>query len=156
MTEKSEFVAILHAWAEVFMRRSMRDMIQFAKSSGVSIAQLNTLMYLSHHNRCGVSGIGDHLGVTNAAASQMIERLVQQGFLERSEDPQDRRSKQISLTEKGRKLIEDGIETRRRWMEDLATALGYEEQELITQALVLLTRAARKLEPIATTQEAQF
>lgn len=153
MTEKSKFVAVLRTWADVFMHRSMRDIIQFAKSSGLSIAQLNTLMYLSHLGRCGVSGIGDHLGVTNAAASQMIERLVQQGFLERTEDPEDRRSKQISLTEKGRKLIEGGIDSRHRWMEDLTTTLSIEEQELIIQALVLLTRAVRELEPLISAQE---
>ncbi len=153
MTEKSKFGEILHAWADVFMHRSMRDMIQFAKSSGVSIAQLNTLMYLSHHGRCGVSGIGNHLGVTNAAASQMIERLVQQGYLERSEDPQDRRSRQITLSEQGRKLIREGIDARHQWMEELATKFSLEEQKQIMDALILLTRAASSLEPITSLEE---
>ena len=109
--------------------------------------QLSTLMRLYHQGACGVSDIGSHLGVTNAAASQMIDRLVLQGLLERSEDPNDRRGKQIQVTPKGRKLIEDGIEARRLWMEELTTELTSDEQQLITHALILLTQAALRLEP---------
>ena len=146
MSSSLQFTAVLHDWAEVFMRRSMRDLMQFSRESGMSMVQLSTLMHLSHQGACGVSDIGNHLGVTNAAASQMIDRLVQQGLLERSEDPLDRRGKQIWVTAKGRQLIEAGIEARTNWMEDLTTALTPEEQALIIRALVLLTQAARHLD----------
>jgi len=46
------------------------------------------------------------------AAGQMVERLVQQGFLERTEDPYDRRTKQLTLTAKGRALAQKSIEAR--------------------------------------------
>jgi DNA-binding MarR family transcriptional regulator len=128
------------------MRRSMHDLVQFTRDSGMSMTQLSTLMHLSHQGACGVSDIGNHLGVTSAAASQMIDRLVQQGFLERSEDPLDRRVKQIRVTPQGRQLIDAGIEARRRWMEDLTTALTPEEQALIVRALGVLTQIARHLE----------
>jgi DNA-binding MarR family transcriptional regulator len=154
MSDSDRFTALLHSWAEVFMRRSMHDFVKFSKDSGVSMPQLSTLMRLYHQGACGVSDIGSHLGVTNAAASQMIDRLVQQGLLERSEDPKDRRGKHIQVTPKGRQLIEDGIEARRRWMEELTTELTAEEQVLIVHALILLTRAARQLEPGVPTADA--
>lgn len=156
MLETNQFTSVLHAWVEVFMRRSMRDLLQFAKNSGVSMPQLNTLMYLSHHGSCGVSGIGNHLGVTSAAASQMIDRLVQQGYLERTEDPEDRRSKQITVTAKGRSVIEEGIEVRRHWMEELSAALDPEDHELIIHALNLLTKAASSLEPVTSVVEEEL
>lgn len=145
--DNKRFTLVLQDWAEVFMRRSMRDLVQFTKDSGFSMAQLNTLMHIHFRGACGVSDIGSHLGVTNAAASQMIDRMVQQGMLARSEDPNDRRAKQIEVTEKGRKLIEEGIAARRRWMEDLTIALTPDEQDLIINSLNLLTRAARQIEP---------
>jgi DNA-binding MarR family transcriptional regulator len=114
--------------------------------SGLSASQVSTLLRLYHCQVCGVSEIGEHLGVTNPAASQLIERLVQQGLLKRAEDPHDRRARQLSLTPQGRALIENGIEARRRWMERLTEALTPEEQETIAGALILLTQAARKLE----------
>jgi DNA-binding MarR family transcriptional regulator len=84
--------------------------------------------------------------VTNAAASQMVERMVQLGFFTRSEDASDRRVKQIALTPQGQALIAAGIDARRRWMEELTDSLTPQEQEGIIAALRILTRAAQKLE----------
>jgi DNA-binding MarR family transcriptional regulator len=147
MPTNTHFISELNAWAEVFMGRSMHDMVQFTKDAGISMPQLSTLMHLHHRGACGVTDIGEHLGVTSAAASQMIDRMVQQGLLERSEDANDRRAKQITVTEKSCQLIEKSVLARQRWMEDLTTALTPQEQEQIVQALKLLTRAARQIRP---------
>jgi len=147
MSANQQLSAALREWAELFMRRSMRDFIHFIKETGLSTTQLNTLMRLYYHDACPVSEIGDHLGITNAATSQMVQRLVEQGLLERSEDPTDRRVKQLTLTAEGRALIDQGIEARRRWLEDLTTALPAEQQANIITALADLTSAARRLDP---------
>jgi len=140
------FSEIMREWAEVFMRRSMGDIVQLSKQSGLSMSQLGALFRLHRSGFCGVSNIGDHLGVTHAAASQMVDRLVQQGLLERAEDLDDRRVKKITLSPKGRKLVEESSEARRRWVEQLTDKLTVEEQESISAALVTLTAAARSLE----------
>jgi len=147
MTRSDKFSLVLRNWSETFMRRSMHDFIQFSKDSGLSIAQMSTLFHLHHGSRCGVSNIGDLLGVTNAAASQMIDRLVQHGLIERTEDPVDRRAKQLRLTDKGRSIVRESIEVRRRWMERLTDALTLEEQSSIINALTILTNAALDLDP---------
>ena len=146
MSPSKQFSDVLSEWVGVFMRRSMRDFMHSMKDSGLSMPQLSTLMRLYYHENCGVSEIGSQLGVTNAAASQMIERLVRQGLLERAEHPSDRRAKQLKLTPKGRTLIAKAIEARRRWMEELTTALTRDQQSAIITALTSLTQAARNLE----------
>ena len=110
------------------------------------MSQLSTLFHIYHGGACGVSHIGDHLSVTNAAASQMIDRLVQQGLIKRVEDPNDRRAKNITLTDKGLGFVQDAVEARRRWLEDLTVTLTLEQQQAILSALNLLTQAARDLE----------
>ena len=76
----------------------------------------------------------------------MVDRLVQQGLLERSTDPNDRRVKQLELTPLGNRLLEDSIEARVQWMAGLTTVLSPAEQETIVSALDLLTDAATRLE----------
>jgi MarR family transcriptional regulator for hemolysin len=93
-----------------------------------------------------VSDIADSLDVSNAAASQMVERLVNLELIGRSEDPEDRRVKQITLTMKGRQLIQDSIDARQRWMQEMTDALTPEEQESISVALTTLTEAALAME----------
>ena len=147
MTISEQFNQVLRDWSETFMRRSMHDFVQFSKDSGLSMTQIHTLFRLHHTGMCGVTEVGDHLGVTHAAASQMVDRLVQQGLIERAEDPSDRRAKQLSLTPEGHRLVQDSIEARRHWMEQLTDFLDPEELEQISQALTILTRTARRLEP---------
>jgi DNA-binding MarR family transcriptional regulator len=84
------------------------------------------------------------MGVTNAAASQAVDRLVGLDLIERTEDPEDRRAKRLALTQKGRAVIEQGIEARSKWIEGLTDALTPEQQDMIISALTLLTEAARK------------
>ena len=136
----------LQEWSEVFMHRSGREFRQFMGRSGLSFSQVNVLMRLFHGSKCGVSGIGEEMGVSNAAASQAVERLVQMGLIERSEDPDDRRHKRLTLTPKGRTLIASGIEDRIAWFADVADGLTADEQQTVIRVLTLLTESARKHE----------
>ncbi len=152
MSRSQKFTLVVREWSEVFMRRSMRDFFRFTKDTGLSNPQISTLMRLYYQGACGVSDIGAHLDVTNAAASQMIEKLVQSGLLARAEDHTDRRAKQITLSAKGRKLIEQSIEARRRWLEELTDAFTSAQQEAIIDALTNLTAAARESESTKDTK----
>ncbi len=145
LTVKS-FSEVMGEWVEVFMHRSFRDFKRFMDDEGLSPTQVNALMRLYHGKLCGVSDIGGHLGITNSAASMMVDRLVQMGLLERSEDRKDRRLRHLKLTEPGQALVERGIEARRAWMESLTASLTPEQQTMIAEALSMLTEAARKSE----------
>ena len=135
---------VIREWSEVFMHRSMRDFKRFMDATGLSFSQISILMRLVHGGNAGVSEIGGQLGVTNAAASQAVDRLVQLGLIERTEDPKDRRAKRLALTQKGRALVEKGVRARSHWIESLTDALTPEQQNVIVSALTLLTEVSRK------------
>lgn len=145
MPSKS-FSEVLYDWADVFMHRSFRDFRRFMDENELSSTQVTALMRLHHGKECGVSEIASHLGITNAASSQMVERLVKAGLMLRVEDPVDRRVKSLSLTPAGRDLVERSIDARKCWMESLTQELSSEQQENIAQALIMLTEAARRLD----------
>lgn len=141
MESRDELVDALRRWTEAFMKRSMSGFLQFAKEQGLSMSQIGALFHISHKGTSGVSDIGDDLGVTSAAASQLLERLVQGGLIVRREDPCDRRAKQIELTERGNRIIRESMEARLRWFRALADCLSTRERELAITALrTLLTR----------------
>ena len=71
---------------------------------------------------------------------------MQAGYIERTEDPSDRRAKLLKLSTKGAKLVDDGIQERYRWMDDLASKLSAADQTKISEALSMLTEEARKLD----------
>ncbi len=146
MSSSQTLPEALHTWMHAFMRNSMCNFYHNAHELGVSVQQFGALFYLRRTGNCGVSDMGENLGVTSAAASQMIERLVQQGLLERSENPRDRRLKQIVLTSRGRELIEASLRERQSWIEELSQRLTPEQQEAVIASLDLLTIAAQELD----------
>ena len=146
MTKSLQFTQSIRSWMDVFMHRSMRGWGLFAKSTGLSMPQFSILMQLHHRGACGMSEVSERFEITPAAASQLVEKLVQNGFVVREEDPHDRRAKLLNLTDKGRGLVQQGIEERYRWLDQLSERLTDEERVQISEALDILTRVATDLE----------
>jgi len=146
MTNAILFSQTLRAWMDIFMHRSMRGWNHFAKSTGLSMPQFSILMQLHHKGPCGMSQVSNRFDITAAAASQLVEKLVQAGYLDRAEDPTDRRAKLLTLSAKGEKLIQQGTEERYRWMDDLTSKLSAEEQKKVVEALNILTKAAQTMD----------
>ncbi|MGA9191437.1 MAG: MarR family transcriptional regulator [Anaerolineales bacterium] len=146
MSSSNELDQALRDWVAVFMRRSMHEFMDSMKDTGLSMAQLTTLIRLHYHGPCPISGIGDDLGVTTAAASQMVDRLVHLGLLERTEAPDDRRVRNVNLTDAAVELVRRGVEARVGWMRDLSTELTPKQQASVVESIRHLTQAALALE----------
>ena len=146
MQTNDPFAATMHEWVAVFMRRAMRPFFRCAKEKGLSISQLGALFYIRRRGGSNVSDLGQDLGVTNAAASQMLERMVQQKLILRSEDPLDRRVKQLVLTENGAHAIQDCLVARQSWLDDLSLRLSPGEKEQIVAALTIMIDNLKQLD----------
>ena len=145
MQAPDPFVATLQKGMEVIMRHTMQNFIRFAKANYLSMSQIGAMFHM-YRGGSDVSGIGDELGVTRAAASQMLDRLVQLELISRTEDPEDRRVKKIILTDKGRCIMQETIQARQGWMNLLAQKLSPEEKEQIVTAFKILIEKANQIE----------
>jgi DNA-binding MarR family transcriptional regulator len=145
MTKSPPISQSLREWMDVFMHRSMHGFTHFAKSTGLSMPQFSILMQLHHKGVCGISDISERFDISSAAASQLVEKLVQGEFVERAEDPSDRRAKVLQLTPKGKDLIEAGSNERYRWMDELAKSLSVSKKGKVIEALTILTKAAKEM-----------
>ncbi len=137
---------IIRKALDAIAHRTTRDSRRYVKSTGISMPQFVVLMLLHHQGLCSISEIGERMDITSAATSQLVDKLVQGGLIEREEDPNDRRVKQITLSVKGREMIRRGIDERYRWVESLAREMGPEEREKIGVAMSWLTDMLKKLE----------
>jgi DNA-binding MarR family transcriptional regulator len=146
MATVEEFSTVMQEWIRVYMRRTGQDFKKFMGDSGLSFSQVNTLMRLHFTGEADVSNIAEQLGVSNAGASQLVDRLVQMRLIERREDPLDRRIKRLGLTEAGHELAEKLVNIRRGWMDKFTNSLTPDQRDSISSALQTLTEAARSLE----------
>ena len=147
MTNTLAIKTALRRWMEMTFARSMHDWAHYVKESGFTMQQFRLLMQLYYQgSSCGISQISDDLSITAAAASQLVEKMVQSGLLERAEDPSDRRAKLLALSATGSELIEKGNKERYRWMDHLAETLSEQDQAKVNEALILLIDASRKID----------
>jgi DNA-binding MarR family transcriptional regulator len=143
--QSDPFDATFEEWIKVSMHRSMCNFARYARKNGLSMSHIGALFHIHREGRCGVTELGNHLGVTSPAASQMLERLVQQELILRTEDPKDRRGKRIVLTDKGNRVLEDGILARQSWLDDLSETLSDGEKETIMLGLNILIDKVKNL-----------
>jgi MarR family transcriptional regulator, organic hydroperoxide resistance regulator len=146
MTDLIQLTRVIRQSMDLLTHRAFREHGHFVKSTGLSMAQFGILMQMHYQQRCGISDISARMEITTAAASQLVDKLVQSGLIERTEDPHDRRAKQLRLTEKGQGLINTGIQARSRWVDELITVLTQDESETVATGLSILTEAARRVE----------
>lgn len=144
MSSRNPFYSIFHEWMELFMHRSMHGYIHYAREKNLSRSMIGTLFHLSHRDHAGVTDLGEHLGVSSAAASQMLEHLAEEGLIQRTEDPDDRRMKKISLTEKGYQVKKDSVSARLGWLEELTESFSDKEKVQITTAIELIINKAKQ------------
>lgn len=97
----TEDIHPLQRLMQLYMRRSVRDMQALLREQELSMPQMGALHFLRAEGAQTVSAIAEHLGLSLAATSHLIDRLVQRDLLTRTEDPSDRRQKRIALSEEG-------------------------------------------------------
>ncbi|MBL8097497.1 MAG: MarR family transcriptional regulator [Anaerolineales bacterium] len=147
MQQSKAFSEAFREWSEIFMGRSMHRFMMRAKESGISMPQIGTLMRIHRQGALPVSDISKEMGTTLAATSQLVERLVQQGLITRTEDPNDRRVRLIAMTDKGRAILDASLRARQQWIDDLAGTLTPDELTTVTDALHILITRARAIDP---------
>jgi DNA-binding MarR family transcriptional regulator len=111
-------------------------------SSHLTLSQFKILMLLSRHGNVSGGELAGLLGIGLAALSGMIDRLVQQDLVARTEDQHDRRVRRIGLTRKGAELIASIFNAGEEKMRALLSRLSAEELTLVAQASLLLAKAA--------------
>ncbi|WP_448222616.1 MarR family winged helix-turn-helix transcriptional regulator [Gordonia iterans] len=79
--------------------------------------------------------VADHLGLSLAATGRAADRLVTLGFVDRREDPRDRRVKRLSLTAAGDELLTEHFRLREDDVRNLLTPLPDDVRDRLRQAL---------------------
>jgi DNA-binding MarR family transcriptional regulator len=131
---------LLELWHHL-MRGSSSQMYALIAELDLSITQMKTLHALAEGGcepavkEVSVKELSERLGLSLPGASRIVDALLRRGWLERREDPDDRRMKRVGITAEGRKIL-DRIETARlAGLEDYAASLTPEQRTRLSSAL---------------------
>ena len=108
----------------------------------LTIPQLKSLFYISRHGRVNLSGLASGIRVTPANVTGIVDRLVEQGLLTRTPDPDDRRISWLTVTDEGKTLINDLREGRVQEMRRILDKLTEEELAIVARGFEVVAAAA--------------
>jgi len=132
-----ELLIIIKKWIELTFQKSIGVMIKFSKENNLTMSQIAVLIRLYRKENCTVSDVGINMGTSNAAASQLLDRMVQLGFIERTVDSNDRRIKNLNLTQNGLEILNESFRASKKWFEELTYKLNDNEK---SETIIVLNR----------------
>lgn len=133
METEPSFGFLVHDVARLFARRFNQRSVQVL---GLTRAQCRVLGYLARNEGINQAGLAELLEIKPMTLVRQIDRMEQDGWIERRPDPADRRARRLVLTAKARPILarirELSAEVRNEAFASLSEADG--------QALVDLLR----------------
>ncbi len=111
----------------------------------LTMPQAKVLYLVGAAGQLRMSVLAARLGVTLSTVSGLVDRLVEQGLLDRRDDPADRRQVVLSLTGEGVAFLERFRELNARQLRQLLARLADDELDVVRRALDHLDRAAAEL-----------
>lgn len=116
-------------------RKHKKLMSKSLDTTGVYQGQHRILMCLAEHSCESQKQIANVLGISTASLAVSIKKLKNGGYLEKEMNKEDNRINKISITEKGRRVVEQSY---RIFMEvDASAFVGFSREEMETLAAML-------------------
>lgn len=113
--------------------------------SGVKAAQFRVLHLLAHHGIRQMSEIGRRLYISKPYMTALIDAMIEEGFVERQADPNDRRVILIHITGRGKSHLATKAALLKEDLKHHLGALSEHDLELVCMSLQNIRGVLEKL-----------
>jgi DNA-binding MarR family transcriptional regulator len=121
------------------VRRRLRDSFEITLPRFDLLAQLERTP-----NGMTLGELSQRMMVTNGNVTAVVDRLVEQGLINRRPSPKDRRAQIVSLTAEGRRFFRAMARANGDWIGDMFAELTADEIETLMRLLAKTKASARK------------
>jgi DNA-binding MarR family transcriptional regulator len=128
------------------IQRSAGEILAIMIEAGLSMPQMVTLCMLQRNGSHDISTIAAKLNLSLAATSHLVDRMVRQALVVRSEDADDRRHKRVVITASGVDLLDRVVQARTR---EIAQSLAGLPLDLREQLEIVLAQVLDHLKEAA-------
>jgi DNA-binding MarR family transcriptional regulator len=118
-------------------QKAFRALAERLTGVGLSVAQFDLLACLvkAEPDRLKQSELASRLLVTKGNISGMLSRMTELGTVKRADDPHDKRSKRIMITEQGRQLYEAGRTIQEGLVDEMFDGLNPDKLLLLEEVV---------------------
>ncbi len=97
--------------------------------------QFNALLILSEHGDMTIGELGSKMYLASSTATDLIDRMERNLLVERVRDSNDRRVVRLHMTKKGKQMISEVLESRKRYLNEILTHVDQEDQDKLVGSL---------------------
>lgn len=135
----------LAAVVQQALRAGGSEVVSLFEELGLTMTQLKLLTVLDSAGEMNVKALAECMHLSLPGTSRAADALIRRGLLDRREDPADRRSKLLTLTDAGREATGRIAVARVEAFERVTAGLTDEQRDALAAALSPLApnRAAR-------------
>lgn len=101
--------------------------------SRLTMIQIRTLIYVHENKIVKPTEIAKNFRITPASVTSQIDKLVEDGWLERVRNEDDKRVIEVKLTEKGKRELPNEIEKLHQSCEWIFKSLDQQEQKKLLE-----------------------
>lgn len=145
-------IAIIDAWQTTESLEALRELVDVAALVGPAIARRAhlshselTALELLIKGTCGPVELARELGVTSAASSGIVDRLVGRGHVVRRPHPSDGRRTEVVITPSGRDEVLGHLMPMFVSLQELDRGMDPQEREIVARYLRGAIAAMRRL-----------
>jgi DNA-binding MarR family transcriptional regulator len=101
---------------------------------------------LAHHGEMKVSELSERLGLTNSTVSGILDRLENQGLVERTRSKEDRRVVHVKVTDEFKKQSQKHFDEINKMIEQMMSKAAPEELDIILEGMNTLEKVINRQE----------
>lgn len=146
MTNRAEIAARLSTRHREFFKLFSKGRSDALLQSTLTMQQLKVMTLLTIDGPMGGNEVARALGISMATVTGIVDRLVERGLVERSEDPNDRRVRMIALTEVGAEQMEKSQAQEMAFLTSIFDQLTEEQLESMNTVMDGLLVVARRMQ----------
>lgn len=116
-------------------RLMRRNFLRHADDFGLTYAQMQALAYVAWADGLRQVALADMLEIQPITTTRLVDKLVEEGLVERCPDPDDRRACQLFITDKAKPLLDQLYVVAAAARKEAMTGITAEMQEMLMSIL---------------------
>ncbi|HEY5585967.1 MAG TPA: MarR family winged helix-turn-helix transcriptional regulator [Ruminiclostridium sp.] len=119
---------------------------QMSKGVPIPHSHMKVIFHLVMSGTCPVSKIANDLIISKPNMTPIIDNLISEGYVNRYDDPNDRRVTMIEATEKAQLFLKEHRERLKNLLTEKISVLGHDDLETLKSLIIPMTNVISKID----------
>jgi len=135
-------VESIFKWLSIVMRYTHKHINHQMEDLQIGRGQHQYLLTLYHHNGISQEELSKKLGIDKGTTARAVKKLVDNGYIVREVDENDKRAFKLFVTDKAEGYKNKFFEISDEWEATLLEGISEEQQQIIKTALKDMSKIA--------------